>query len=36
MKRDYVEFQERWTEEHIGTAVENVVSGQGGELPKFD
>jgi REP element-mobilizing transposase RayT len=25
-----------WTEEHIGTAVEYVVSGQGGELPRFD
>jgi REP element-mobilizing transposase RayT len=25
-----------WTEEHIGTAVEYVVNGQGGELPTFD
>lgn len=25
-----------WTEEHIGTAVEYVVNGQGAELPSFD
>lgn len=25
-----------WTEEHIATAVEYVVNGQGGELPSFD
>ncbi|MBV9240823.1 MAG: transposase [Acidobacteria bacterium] len=25
-----------WTEEHIDAAIEYVVNGQGGELPKFD
>ncbi len=25
-----------WTEEHISTAVDYVVNGQGGELPRFD
>jgi REP element-mobilizing transposase RayT len=25
-----------WTEEHVAAAVEYVVNGQGGELPKFD
>lgn len=25
-----------WTEEHIASAVEYVVNGQGGELPRFD
>ena len=25
-----------WTEEHIGAAVEYVVNGQGGDLPRFD
>ena len=25
-----------WTEEQIGTAVQYVVNGQGGELPRFD
>jgi REP element-mobilizing transposase RayT len=25
-----------WTDDHISTAVEYVVNGQGGELPKFD
>lgn len=25
-----------WTQEHISAAVEYVVNGQGGELPKFD
>ncbi len=25
-----------WSEEHISAAVEYVVNGQGGELPKFD
>lgn len=25
-----------WTKEHIGAAVEYVVNGQGGDLPRFD
>ena len=25
-----------WTEEHIAQAVEYVVNGQGGELPRFE
>ena len=25
-----------WTEEHIAAAIEYVVNGQGGELPRFD
>lgn len=25
-----------WTDEHISAAIEYVVSGQGGELPRFD
>jgi REP element-mobilizing transposase RayT len=25
-----------WTEEHVAAAVEYIVSGQGGELPRFD
>lgn len=25
-----------WTEEHVAAAVEYVVNGQGGELPRFD
>jgi hypothetical protein len=25
-----------WTEEHIAVAVDYVVNGQGGDLPRFD
>ena len=25
-----------WTDEHIATAIDYVVNGQGGELPRFD